>query len=64
MCPEIRIGDTILVGRYRNHPTRIAQFGVDKDGQPTIISIEGITSKIFNFKIKRLMPFRKLEKPK
>ena len=55
-CPDIRVGDVIKVGKYKNVDASIAGFGVDENGQPTIISNEGIESKMFTFRLQKLMP--------
>ncbi len=55
-CPDIRVGDVIKVGKYKNVDTTIAGFGIDENGQPTIISSEGIESKVFTFRLVKLMP--------
>ena len=55
-CPDLRVGDVVMVGKYKNSEVTIAGFGVDKNNQPVIISGEGVESKVFNFRIKKLMP--------
>jgi hypothetical protein len=32
----IKIGDTILTGRFRNKPVKVKEIGIDEMGQPTI----------------------------
>jgi len=55
-CPDLRVGDIVMVGKYKNSEVTIAGFGVDKNNQPVIISRDGVESKVFNFRIKKLMP--------
>lgn len=57
-CPDIRVGDTIMVGKYKHVETQIAKFGVDENGQPTLTSTEGVESKMFTFRLKKLMDNR------
>ena len=55
-CPDLRVGDAVMVGKYKNTEVTIAAFGLDENNQPTIISGDGIESKVFSFRIKKLMP--------
>jgi len=55
-CPDLRVGDVVMVGKYKNSEVTIAGFGTDKNNQPIIISNEGVESKVFSFRIKKLMP--------
>ena len=32
----IKVGDTILTGRFRNKPVVVKEIGVDEMGQPTV----------------------------
>lgn len=32
----IEIGDTIMVGRFRNKPIKVKEIGIDELGQPTV----------------------------
>ena len=32
----IEIGDTIMVGKFRNKPVKVKEIGIDELGQPTI----------------------------
>ena len=32
----IKVGDTILTGRFRNKPVKVKEIGIDEMGQPTI----------------------------
>jgi len=55
-CPDLRVGDMVMVGKYKNTEILISAFGIDENNQPTLVSSEGIESKVFNFRIKKLMP--------
>lgn len=48
---DIEKGDTILVGRFKNKPIEVKEFGTDAKGQPTI---NGRT--VLTFRIKKLIP--------
>ncbi len=32
----IEIGDTIMVGKFRNKPVKVKEIGIDELGQPTV----------------------------
>ena len=32
----IKVGDTILTGRFRNKPVKVKEVGIDELGQPTV----------------------------
>jgi len=32
----VEIGDTIMVGKFRNKPVKVKEIGIDELGQPTI----------------------------
>jgi hypothetical protein len=32
----IKVGDTIMTGRFRNKPVKVKEVGIDEMGQPTI----------------------------
>jgi len=32
----IKVGDTILTGRFRNKPVKVKEIGIDELGQPTV----------------------------
>jgi len=55
-CPDLRAGDEIHVGRYKNVAVKILGFGVDENNQPTVVSEDGTESKVFNFRIAKILP--------
>lgn len=57
MVLDLKKGDTILTGRFKNHPEEVKSFGVDAKNQPTINDRTAL-----NFRIKKLMPTN--EEPK
>jgi hypothetical protein len=46
----IKVGDTILTGRFRNKPVVVKEIGVDEMGQPTVNG-----NPILKFRIPKLM---------
>lgn len=48
---DIKVGDTILTGKYRNKKVVVKDFGEDDLGQPTING-----KPILKFRIEKLMP--------
>ena len=54
MVLDIDIGDTVLMGRFKNSPSKVTSTGTDENGQPTINGKKALT-----FRIKKLMPEKK-----
>lgn len=54
---DIKVGDVILTGRFKNKRTVVKEIGVDENGQPTINGM-----KALNFRIEKLMPKTKWSK--
>jgi|TARA_R100001509_G_C4826349_1_gene201672 hypothetical protein len=46
----IEVGDTIMVGRFRNKPVKVKEVGIDELGQPTVNG-----SPILKFRIPKHM---------
>ncbi len=46
----IKIGDTIMVGKFRNKPVKVKEIGIDELGQPTVNG-----NPILKFRIPKLM---------
>jgi len=59
--PDLKVGDMILVGRFKNVRALITGFGKDSNGQPIIKTTKG-TRKLFPFRINKLMPEDKRKK--
>jgi GNAT superfamily N-acetyltransferase/2'-5' RNA ligase len=51
---DINVGDTVLVGRFKNKPIVVKDIGTDANGQPTING-----RKLLSLRIKKLMPEKK-----
>ena len=51
---DIKVGDTILVGRFKNSPAVVKGFGTDKKNQPTVKTSKGEYS-LYKFRLKKLM---------
>ena len=46
----IKIGDTIMTGKFRNKPIKVKEIGIDELGQPTVNG-----NPILKFRIPKLM---------
>ena len=55
---HFKVGDTILVGKWRNRRAVVQGFGKDKNNQPTVKTDKGEYS-LFKFRVKKLMPEKK-----
>ena len=55
ILPELKVGDIVLAGKWKNKKCIIKGFGKDKNNQPIIHTDKGDIS-IFHFRIERLMP--------
>jgi len=51
---DIKVGDTILTGRFKNSPAVVKGFGTDKNNQPTVKTTKGEIS-LYKFRIQKLM---------
>ena len=51
---DIKKGDTILVGRFKNSPAIVKGFGTDKNNQPTLETTKG-TISLYKIRIQKLM---------
>lgn len=58
MIPDLKIGDEILGGKFRNKLYIIKSFSKDDNNQPVIVTKSGKTVKMFSFRIKKLMPVK------
>ena len=54
---DIKEGDIILTGRFKNKRTVVKEIGVDDLGQPTINGM-----KVLSFRVEKLMPKSKWSK--
>jgi len=52
---DLKKGDIVLGGKFRNKPYEVASFGVDDHGQPTVITTSGKTIKLLSIRIKKMM---------
>lgn len=52
---DINIGDTILVGKFKNVPIKVAGIETDEYGQPVIISNTG-KKHLFACRVDKLSP--------
>ena len=52
---DIKPGDTLLGGRFKNIPYVVKSLGVDKNNQPTVITVSGKILKLLTMRVKKLM---------
>jgi len=52
---DLKVGDTILTGRFKNVKAVVKSFGTNEKGQPTVITDKG-EYPMFKFRIQKLMP--------
>lgn len=52
---KVKIGDTILMGKFKNKEAEIEEFDTDDNNQPIIVTNKG-KKPLYNFRIKKLMP--------
>ncbi len=58
---DVKVGDTVLVGKWKNRTAIIKSFATDKNNQPTMVTDKG-TYSLYKFRIKKLMPKKKEKK--
>lgn len=58
---EIKAGDLVSVGRFRNVETKIKSIEIDENGQPVIITSKG-KKKLFSCRLVKLSPGAKTPK--
>jgi len=52
---DIKVGDTIMVGRFKNVPVKVVDIELDSHGQPVIISNSG-KKHLFACRLDKLSP--------
>ena len=52
--PELKVGDVMMVGKFKNRKATIKGFDTDKHGQPIAKTDKG-DQQIFKGRIKKLM---------
>ena len=52
---DIKVGDTILVGKFKNVPIKVVDIQLDEYGQPVIISNTG-KKHLFACRVDKLSP--------
>lgn len=60
--PSLEIGDTLLVGKFKNRKAEIKGFDTDDNGQPIAKTTKG-DQKIFKPRIAKLMPVKEGKYP-
>jgi hypothetical protein len=51
---DIKVGDTLLTGKWKNKKVVVAGFGTDKNNQPTVLTDKG-EIPLYKFRIQKLM---------
>jgi len=54
-APTVKVGDEILIGKWKNKTATIKGVGKDKNNQPILKTDKGDVS-LYHFRIKKLMP--------
>jgi hypothetical protein len=52
---DINVGDTVMVGRWKNVPIKVVDIELDKEGQPVLISNTG-KKHLFACRLDKLSP--------
>lgn len=52
---DINVGDTIMVGKFKNVPIKVVDIELDSEGQPVIVSNTG-RKHLFNCRVDKLTP--------
>ena len=52
---DINVGDTIMVGKFKNVPVKVVDIQLDEHGQPVIISNSG-KKHLFACRVDKLSP--------
>jgi len=56
--PTVKVGDEILIGKWKNKTATIKGIGKDKNNQPILKTDKGDVN-LYHFRIKELMPKKK-----
>jgi hypothetical protein len=59
--PDIKVGDMVLVGRFKNRKAIVKGFTTDKNNQPQVQTSRG-TYSLYRFRINKMMPEDKKKK--
>lgn len=54
ILPELKVGDMVCVGKFKNRKATIEGFGTDKNNQPTVLTDKG-EHAVFKFRLQKLM---------
>ena len=52
---DFKIGDMLLVGKFKNRRAIVKGFGRDKNNQPTVKTTKGEYS-LYRFRVNKIMP--------
>lgn len=60
--PDIKVGDMVLVGKFKNRRAIVKGFTKDSNNQPQVVTTKG-TYSLYRFRINKMMPPEKRKKP-
>ena len=60
--PDIKIGDMLLIGKWKNRRAIVTGFATDKNNQPQVKTTKG-TYSLYKFRMNKTMPADKKKKP-
>jgi hypothetical protein len=52
---DIKVGDMVLVGKFKNRRAIVKSFTRDKNNQPQVVTTKG-TYSLYRFRINKMMP--------
>ena len=52
---DFKVGDMLLVGKFKNRRAIVKGFGKDKNNQPTVKTTKGDYS-LYRFRVNKMMP--------
>jgi len=53
--PDVKVGDMVLVGKFKNRRAIVKGFSKDMKNQPQVITTKG-TYSLYRFRINKMMP--------
>lgn len=56
--PDLEVGDTLMVGKFKNSKAEIKGFEKDEHGQPILKTTKG-KQPVFKGRVEKLMPDKK-----
>jgi hypothetical protein len=53
--PDVKVGDMVLVGKFKNRKAIVKGFTKDKNNQPQVVTTKG-TYSLYRFRVNKMMP--------